>query len=101
MRRHIIAAEIIHIGKEADKLEERQFLNMNGEAQIIYGSDGSGVEELRAMLRDAVKTTSCKAVSEATGISRGHLTRIIAGEPIRTSVSRTSIVSRLRTRGRE
>ena len=92
-RRHIVAAEIVHIGKEADKLDERVFLDMDDEAKVVYGSDGSGKDQLQAMLLEAVGEFGCKAVADATHISRGHLTKIIAGGPIRAFVDRTTIVS--------
>ena len=36
-RRHVIAAQILHIGKEANKWEEQYFLGPDDDAEIEYG----------------------------------------------------------------
>lgn len=38
-RRHVIATEILHIGKEANKWEEQHFLGEDEDAEIEYGAD--------------------------------------------------------------
>src|SRR3984957_2933626 len=40
-RRHVFATQILHIGKEANKWEERYFLGEDEEAEIEYAADES------------------------------------------------------------
>ena len=40
-RRHVIATQILHIGKEANKWEEQYFLGEDEDAEIEYGVDES------------------------------------------------------------
>ena len=40
-RRHVIATQIVHIGKEANKWEEQHFLGEDEDAEIEYGVDQS------------------------------------------------------------
>jgi hypothetical protein len=91
-RRHIIASGIVHIGKEADQLEDRVIQDINDEAEVIYGADDSSEEHLRALLCEAVKVSSVNAVAAATGISRGHLTRVVRGAPLKTAVNTHKII---------
>ena len=51
-RRHVVASQILHIGKEANKWEEQYFLGEDEDAEIEYGvdqSDGSLDAAIREM----------------------------------------------------
>jgi hypothetical protein len=50
-RRHVIALQIVHIGKEANKWEEQYFLGPDDDAEIEYG-DGQTADELDLSLRE-------------------------------------------------
>jgi hypothetical protein len=71
-RRHVVATQMVHIGKEANKWEERYFLGEDEDAEIEYGvdqSDGS---------LDAAILETCQKIGERTtaqnfGISRTAL----------------------------
>ena len=68
-RRHIQATTITLIGKEADRLEEQIYLGLDPEAEIEYGPAGPD-RDLRARVRQAIKTHGLRAVSRAAGVSR-------------------------------
>jgi hypothetical protein len=68
-RRHIQATTITLIGKEADRLEEQIYLGLDPEAEIEYGPAGPE-GDLRALVRQAIKTHGLRAVSRAAGVSR-------------------------------
>jgi hypothetical protein len=68
-RRHIQVTTITLIGKEADRLEEQIYLGLDPEAEIEYGPAGPD-RDLRARVRQAIKTHGLRAVSRATGVSR-------------------------------
>jgi hypothetical protein len=81
-RRHVIATQLVHIGKEANKWEEQHFLREDEEAEIEYGvdqSDGS----LDAAIRELCDKFGERAAAQNLGISRTALRRALkcgAGE---------------------
>jgi hypothetical protein len=54
-RRPVFVSQIIHIGKEANKWEERYFLGEDEEAEIEYGVDSDG--SLDAAIRESCRIT--------------------------------------------
>ena len=75
-RRHVIATQIVHIGKEANKWEERYFLGEDEDAEIEYGvdeSDGS----LDAAIRELCDQFGERAAAQNLGISRTALRRAL------------------------
>jgi hypothetical protein len=76
MRRHLIATQIVHIGKEANKWEERYFLGEDEDAEIEYGinqSDGS----LDAAVRESCRQIGERNAAYQLGISRTTLRRVL------------------------
>ena len=75
-RRHVIAVQILHIGKEANKWEEQYFLGADEEAEIEYGFRGSeGVLDTR--IRRLCDDIGERAAAEELGISRTALRRAL------------------------
>jgi hypothetical protein len=74
-RRHVIATQIVHIGKESNKWEEQHFLGEDQEAEIEYGVDQRG-ELLDAAIRDLCNEVGERDTARRLEISRGTLTRV-------------------------
>jgi hypothetical protein len=75
-RRHVLATQLMHIGKEANKWEERYFLGEDEDAEIEYGvdeSDGS----LDAAIHDLCNKFGERGAAKAIGISRTALRRAL------------------------
>jgi hypothetical protein len=75
-RRHVIATEIVHIGKEANRWEEQHFLGADEDAEIEYGSDQEAAfldERIGAACREMGE----RKAAEALGISRAALRRAL------------------------
>jgi hypothetical protein len=75
-RRHVLATQLMHIGKEANKWEERYFLGEDEDSEIEYGvdqSDGS----LDASIRDLCDRFGERAAAQNLGISRTALRRAL------------------------
>ena len=73
-RRHVMAAQILHIGKEADKWEEQYFLGPDDEAEIEYGV-GLNADALSARLQALCHEVGEREASRNLGISRTALRR--------------------------
>ena len=75
-RRHVVATQILHIGKEANKWEEQYFLGEDEDAEIEYGvdqSDGS----LDAAIRELCDRFGERVAAQNLGISRTALRRAL------------------------
>jgi len=75
-RRHIIASQIIHIGKEANKWEERYFLGEVDDSEIEYGLDDSPAI-LDMQIRRLCEKVGERAAAAELGISRTALRRAL------------------------
>ena len=73
-RRHVIATQILHIGKEANKWEEQHFLGEDEEAEIEYGAAEDEVS-LNAKINDLCSAVGERMSAEKIGISRTALRR--------------------------
>jgi hypothetical protein len=73
-RRHVVAEQIIHIGKEADRWEEQYFLGPDDDAEIEYGV-GQSAHDLHARLRDLCREVGEREAARKLGISRTALRR--------------------------
>jgi hypothetical protein len=73
-RRHVVALQILHIGKEANKWEEQYFLGPDDEAEIEYGTDQTA-DDLDKHLRDLCRQLGEREASRKLGISRTALRR--------------------------
>jgi hypothetical protein len=94
-RRHVVAVQILHIGKEANRWEEQYFLGEDEEAEIEYGAS-DGATRLDAAIRDLCDKVGERAAAEASGISRTALRRALKvgvarmSKSIRLRLARTS-----------
>ncbi len=94
-RRHVVASEIIHIGKEANKWEERYFLGEDDEAEIEYGV-GSDESRLDAQLRELVHDLGERAAALELRISRTALRKALnSGVDSSSHAVRKQIANRL------
>ena len=75
-RRHVVATKLVHIGKEANKWEERYFLGEDEDSEIEYGVDQSDVS-LDAVIRELCNQIGERAAAEKLGISRTALRRAL------------------------
>jgi hypothetical protein len=73
-RRHVIAAQILHIGKEANKWEEQYFLGPDDEAEIEYGG-GQTADALDLSLRELCRELGQREAARKLEISRTALRR--------------------------
>jgi len=86
-RRHvfIVSREVQHIGKEADRLEERVYLFEDDDAVIDYGKSQFARHDNLEALCQACKRFTISAVARASGVSRKEITRILAGKVVPTN----------------
>jgi hypothetical protein len=75
-RRHVIATQLVHIGKEANKWEEQHFLGADEEAEVEYGVDESA-SSLDAAIRALCEEIGEREASKTFGISRTALRRAV------------------------
>jgi hypothetical protein len=73
-RRHVVAIQIIHIGKEANKWEEQYFLGPDDEAEIEYGV-GQTADDLDLSLRELCRELGEREAARKLEISRTALRR--------------------------
>jgi hypothetical protein len=95
-RRHVIAVQILHIGKEANKWEEQHFLGADEDAEIEYGVAGSE-SLLDAKIRALCEEMGERTAAERTGISRTALRRALkvgVGKMSRSIQSRLARIQR-------
>src|SRR5271166_6179082 len=91
-RRHVLATQLVHIGKEANKWEERYFLGEDEEAEIEYG-----VDEVDSTLDSAIRLlcdqNGERVAARKLAISRTALRRALKfgsaalSRPMRTRLS--------------
>jgi hypothetical protein len=85
-RRHVIATQLVHIGKEANKWEEQHFLGEDEDAEIEYGvAEGAG--KLDATIRDLCDKVGEREAAKMIGISRTALRRALKRGAARLSQS--------------
>jgi DNA polymerase family B len=73
-RRHVVAAQILHIGKEANRWEEQYFLGPDDEAEIEYGV-GQTADDLNVGLRELCRELGERETARKLEISRTALRR--------------------------
>jgi hypothetical protein len=73
-RRHVIAVQILHIGKEANKWEEQYFLGPDDEAEIEYGVRQTA-DALNLGLRELCRELGEREAARKLRISRTALRR--------------------------
>ena len=75
-RRHVVATQLVHIGKEANKWEEQHFLGEDEDAEIEYGVEESA-GWLDAAIRKLTDELGERDAATAIGISRTALRRAL------------------------
>jgi hypothetical protein len=86
-RRHIIARSIVHIGKEANKLDIQSVLGVDPNAQVEFCAvSESRAGRLRAT-RAGLKTFGPSRVARETGLSRQYLSKLAGGEVVVTEAT--------------
>ena len=95
-RRHVVALQIVHIGKEANKWEEQYFLGADDEAEIEYGV-GQTADVLVLSLREFCREFGERETAQKLEISRTALRRAMrlgAEAMSRAIVSRLGSIAR-------
>jgi hypothetical protein len=89
-RRHVFAANVQHIGKEADHLEEQLELGTDPDALLEYGTGTDGARMSLEQLRSELKTVNLSRLSIASVVSRQRLADIRDGKksPKRTTLKK-------------
>lgn len=92
-RRHIRVPDtdgIRHIGKEANRWEERSKTGEDPEAEIRYGASGGSLAELQARVAAACTEYGVRAVARAAELAHSAVLRFVkaAGEPEPGTVQR-------------
>jgi hypothetical protein len=93
-RRHVVAVQILHIGKEANRWEEQYFLGPDDEAEIEYGV-GQTADALDLSLRELCRQVGEREAARKLEISRTALRRAMR---LGAEAMSRAIRSRLRTR---
>jgi hypothetical protein len=79
-RRHILATEIKHIGKEANLWEEQFYLGEIPEAQIVYGVSVLEGERMTEETLTACRTLGVRTLACAYGLSAGAVSMVQSGQ---------------------
>ena len=61
----------MHIGKEANRWEERFFLGDDPDAEVVYGQPGEHAERERAEIIKAIRRRGVRPVSRESGLPVG------------------------------
>lgn len=92
LRRHVISRSVVHIGKEANKLEPQQVTGIDPHAQVEFLVAGDRAGRLKAIAA-AVQQFSPSAVAREAGLSRKHVSAIAKGT-VRASEAALSKIER-------
>lgn len=84
--RHVKVASVFYIGKEADRWEEEYLIGLGISPTTEFGRAPSRVADVARTVQEDAGRFGAKAVADATGISRGAVTKIAAGETVRIKV---------------
>lgn len=79
-RRHICAKGVEHIGKEANRWEERFLVGDDPEAQISYGEPDEHRERQRREIVETIRRRGVRRVARESGLSVGLVSGIVSGE---------------------
>jgi hypothetical protein len=94
-RRHVVALQILHIGKEANRWEEQYFLGPDDEAEIEYGV-GPTADDLDAGLRELCRQVGEREAARKLEISRTALRRAMSlGVELASRVIRGRVAAKL------
>jgi hypothetical protein len=87
LRRHVYAAAVRNIGKEANEWEEQFYLGFNEDKQIDYGLASKALKKFIRTLRARIqKAGGQRTLARESGVSRRTISRIMNGKQIRSSI---------------
>lgn len=90
-RRHVIVKSILHIGKEANKLEPQSVMGVDPKAQVEFCAvSESRAERLKAVCTALHNFGSCRMARE-TGLTRQYLSKVASGGVAVTEVTLSKI----------
>lgn len=78
-RRHVVAAGIVRMGKEANRWEEQFYVGEDPDAQIEYGAAPEDLERLRGSVLRACKGLKVRELSRSSGVSLGEVSNVLRG----------------------
>lgn len=92
-RRHMIAANVHHIGKEADNLEEQLEHGVDPDAVLDYGHGFEGVRLTLDQIQTELRNANLSRLRIAAGVSRQRLTDVRDGRktPKRTTLRKIAV----------
>ena len=79
-RRHVLAKGVEHIGKEANRWEERFFVGGDPDAQVTYGEPDEHRERQRREVVELIGERGVRQVARESGLSVGLVSGIIRGQ---------------------
>jgi transcriptional regulator with XRE-family HTH domain len=79
-RRHIVVKSVLHIGKEANKLEEQFYLGLDPEAQLEYGISPEQKDEMLQYVLQAISVHGAKNMADAAKLTERHVLKISSGK---------------------
>jgi hypothetical protein len=89
-RRHVVAAGVVQIGKEANRWEEQFYLGEDPEAQIEYGAAPEDTQRVLGSVLRACQGLKVRELARASGVSLGEVSNVLrgVGNPNRAIVSK-------------
>ena len=78
-RRHVVAQEVEHIGKEANRWEEQFYLGENPETQIVYGTAPEDAKRMRGSVLREMQSFGVRALAQEAGVSVGLVSAVKRG----------------------
>ncbi len=85
-RRHVYAAVVRNIGKEANEWEAQLYLGFEEDEQIDYGLTPKSSRSLSRDMRVAIKRIGQRAVARESGVSRRTIERLMKGGNVRPAM---------------
>ncbi|MGA7711196.1 MAG: hypothetical protein WCA81_04790 [Rhizomicrobium sp.] len=90
-RRHVIARSIIHIGKEANKLEIQSALGVDPDAQVEFCAVSESLAARLKVIKAAMKRFGTARLARQIGLSRKHLSGLASGKATATEATLSGI----------
>lgn len=81
-RRHVSAAAVVHIGKEANRWEEQSYIGADPEAEVTYGAPAQEREAVLAQITKAADRHGLGPLARFAGVSRQHLGAVLTGDGV-------------------
>ena len=81
-RRRVLAVAIQPIGKETDKLTEREFIGEDDDAEIEYEFPPEDRIKLISMIKNAKKECGLRTLARRAGVSHNSVNDVVRGRPV-------------------